>query len=228
MLYRRELCNLEDNEEGKICLRVAALSLKNSDWTLVSGLHSNYYFDLDSYAFDNKTNTKELISLLGSRVTALSEMMRFDKIAFIDKEGPGPVGLITFFAALNALFKQECIIIRPRRQLLSAAIKGPFKEGDSVLILNDVATEGSTIFEAAEKIWECGGTVPCALVILDRSQGATTNLGRKGIELYSLTSAASIKESKPAEFKEISGREIEVEPRPRLTDFGGPAYVAFG
>ena len=227
MLYRRELCNLEDKVEGEICLRVAGLSLKSSDWTLVSGLHSNYYFDLDSYAFD-KNDTKALISLLGKRVAALSEMRRFDKIAFIDKEGPGPVGLITFFAALNALFKQKCIIIRPRRQLLSAAIKGPFERGDSILILNDVATEGSTIFEAAEKIWECGGTVPCALVILDRSQGATTNLGRKGIELYSLTSAASIKESKPTEFKEITGREIEVEPRPKLTDFGGPAYVAFG
>jgi orotate phosphoribosyltransferase len=222
MLYRQELCNLDIQEEAEILVKIAGESLENSEYTLVGGLPSKYYFDIDNY-LSNKANINALSKLLVRKINDLSTKFEFDKVAVIDKGGSGPVGLIILFALLSVLLEKEMLIVRPKKKLLRGAIKGALKKDERVLLLNDVATQGWTIFESAEKIWACGGKVPYALVVIDRWQGATENLGRKGLQLFSLTSAKMLREKKGAELEKRYNLNIAPFFEPVFVDFGGSA-----
>lgn len=223
---RRELCNLNDPQEGELCLQIAGESLTNSEWTLIGGKPSANYMDLDNFLC-HQENVKKFLELLTQKIKWLSGFLSFEKIALIDKAGPGPVGLITMFGALSMSLEKDLMIVRPRKQLLQAATKGLFNRDDRVLLLSDVATEGWTIFQAAESIRSCGAKVPYALVVYDRGEGATVNLGRKGIELFSLFSSITLKNLKASDLESRYGKVIQV-PTPQLIDFGGVALTVAG
>ncbi|MCL4477405.1 MAG: hypothetical protein M1508_14485 [Nitrospirae bacterium] len=227
MFYLKEICNLEEPADSDICVKIAGMSLQNSEWTLAYGLPSAHYFDIDNYLTMNE-NSKELSQFLSQKIISLSEIRDFDKIAFIDKGWAGPVGLIAISTLVASLTNKEMLIIRPKKKLLRGAVKGNLRKGDKILILSDVATVGWTIFEAAEKIWQLGGKAPCALVVIDRCQGATVNLERKGIELFSLVSAKTLKEKKEKEIQEKFKVTIEERFSPVLIDFGGASSTTIG
>jgi orotate phosphoribosyltransferase len=54
------------------------------------------------------------------------------------------------------------------------------------MILDDVATTGGSILDAARAAREGGATVDAALVLIDREEGAAENLEREGIRLLSV------------------------------------------
>jgi orotate phosphoribosyltransferase len=225
MFYRQELCDLGDPVEGKICLKVAGMSMRNSEWTLTGGLASNHFFDIDNYLLSEE-DAGQLANLLARKIDFLAKKIGFDKVAVIEKVGPGPIGLIGITYLLKPLISKGIVIVRPRKKLLLAAIKGNFRKGDRLLILTDVATGGWTIFGAAQKIWDAGGQVPAALAVIDRDQGAVVNLGRKGIELFSLFSAKTMREEKGEELKKDFRMVIEDRFSPELEDFGGKSATS--
>ncbi|MDQ7786737.1 MAG: hypothetical protein RDU01_03940 [Thermodesulfovibrionales bacterium] len=226
MFYKQELCNWDDPEEASLCLKIAGLSLRNSEYTLIGGLPSAHYFDIDSYLMENKNNATALAKLLADKINQLSKSHEFNKVAFIEKGGAGPVGLISIRSTLGTLIEKEMIIIRSKKRLLRGTIKGSLNKDDRVIILSDVATIGWTIFEAAEKVWDLGAKVPYALVVIDRDQGATVNLGRKGIELLSIYTAKTIREKKGSELKEHYKTGIEDRFIMQLVDFGGSSSTS--
>jgi orotate phosphoribosyltransferase len=68
-------------------------------------------------------------------------------------------------------------------------------EGRRVLIIDDVATTGSSLEAAAKAVEEAGGSPVAALVVVDRFQGARERLKKLGIGLYSLSSLPEILEA---------------------------------
>ncbi len=217
MLYRRELCNLQNPDEAKLLVEIAEQSLKCSEWVLTEGLQSKHYFDIDS-SLCIKDKAEALSNKLSEKIKELSKAISFNKIAFIDKNESGPVGLISIMSSIASLVDKETIIVRPKKLILRSAIKGQIEKDDRVLILSDIATTGRTIFQASQKILECKeAKAPYALVVFDRVQGATENLGRKGIELYSLSSAKSLLEE----------GKLSITPsfEPSLKDFGGKSFT---
>ena len=232
MAYFLELCSLENPEDSKLLIKAAGTSLQNSVHTLVGGTPSSHYFDVDLYLREGD-NAQSVAKVLAQKINeiAKSGKYRFDKIAFIDKGEIGPVGVISLLGALSSMVEFDSIILRPKKLLLRAAVKGKIVSGDRVLILSDIATTGRTIFRAAEKIVTLGGTVPAALVLFDRRQGATENLDRVGIQLFSLTSTYSLNKNDDSrrELVETYDRGIdEFEYDPVLLDFGGQANTSVG
>jgi orotate phosphoribosyltransferase len=71
-------------------------------------------------------------------------------------------------------------------------IEGLLQPGDKVLILDDVATTGKSLIEAAEAIRAEGGIVDDAVVLLDRQQSAGANLQKKRIKLHTFTTMRRI------------------------------------
>ena len=225
MLYKQELCNLNNPKDAQFCLEVAGLSLKNSVHTLIGGLPSGHFFDIDEYLCE-KNNPEKLSDNLAQKINYLEKDKKFNKVAFIDKGGLGPVGLIMVNSLVSKLIKMKTIIVRPRKKLWRGVIKGNFEIGDNVLILNDVATTGRTVFEAVEKVIACGGKVTTALVVIDRDQGATINLARKGIELFSLFSAKTLREKKLKDLNKQYKVGIDDAFDPKLIDFGGRSITS--
>lgn len=225
MAYFWELCSLQDPEEASILIEAAGKSLQNSVYTLVGGTPSSHYFDMDLYLREEE-KAEKTSKLLAKKIDEISKSnkYKFNKVAFIDKGEIGPVGVISLLGTVRSKISIDAIIVRPKKLLLKAAIKGEIKQGDRVLILSDIATTGRTIFRAAEKIVALGGKVIGALVVFDRRQGATQNLGRVGIQLFSLTSTKSLNsdERSKEELKSKYGRGIkDIDYEPILLDFGG-------
>ena len=65
-------------------------------------------------------------------------------------------------------------------------IEGVFKAGDTVLIIEDIVTSGTSIIETANELKNVGLVVTNALLIVDREQGGSQNLKNAGITAKSL------------------------------------------
>jgi len=191
------LCNLNDPKEMELWVKVAESSLKSSSYNTVLGVPTYRYYDVDEFILgrvkddEYKHDAVALQKMADKVIKAIGLVekdsnVKFDKIAFIDKGGIGPVGMISFmaFAAVNT--GKAIMVVRPRKRLVSAAIKGKLQRGENVLIVSDVATSGTSVYLAAQKIWHLGGRVPCALVWMDRKLGANENLEQYGIKLYAI------------------------------------------
>ncbi|MBN2831065.1 MAG: orotate phosphoribosyltransferase, partial [Candidatus Omnitrophica bacterium] len=66
-------------------------------------------------------------------------------------------------------------------------IEGPkLQKGDKILLVDDVATTGKALIEAKEILAKDGFLCDCALVIVDRGEGAKENLAQAGLKLESI------------------------------------------
>ncbi|MBI5676842.1 MAG: hypothetical protein HZC48_13665 [Nitrospirae bacterium] len=198
-MSKRTLCNTNDPKEMDMWIKIAKAALKSSSYNANSGIATSFYFDFDESILGRRTaeglfkvNATEIDEIQKKITKYISELenklsLTFDNIAFIDKGNVGPVGIIGLMALVAISLKDKnCLIVRPRKRLINASVKGNFKKGNNVLILTDVVTSGSTIYQAANKIWQLGGSVPCALAWLDRNLGASENLAQYGVNLYSI------------------------------------------
>jgi orotate phosphoribosyltransferase len=59
-------------------------------------------------------------------------------------------------------------------------VEGVLKEGDVVLLVEDIATTGGQVLEAAQIIAEAGATVKKIVCVIDRRQGAEENITGAG------------------------------------------------
>jgi orotate phosphoribosyltransferase len=64
--------------------------------------------------------------------------------------------------------------------------------GDSVLIVDDVATTGGSLQRAVEALRERGAKVESVVVLIDREQGAMRNLAAKNVKLVSLMTSSKL------------------------------------
>ncbi|MGA2110960.1 MAG: orotidine-5'-phosphate decarboxylase [Anaerolineales bacterium] len=81
-------------------------------------------------------------------------------------------------------------MIYPRRETKDygtrATIEGEFTPGETVAVLDDVATTGETKLEALERLHQAGLLVNDVVVLVDREQGAEAALRGQGVRLSSV------------------------------------------
>jgi len=81
-------------------------------------------------------------------------------------------------------------MIYPRKEIkthgLGRRIEGRYTPGQRVVIIEDVATTGTSILRTVESLREAGLVVEDAIVFVDREQGAETNLRRAGVRLHAI------------------------------------------
>ena len=199
MSSRRILCNLDDSAEMELWEKIGLSCLKSSSYNLVLGVPSSIFYDFDEVIlgraedkeYDYNEGRKIALNAVDKiiekiKIIEVDSGIRFDKMAIIDKGGVGPVGMIGLMPTALAKAKRKLIVIRPKKRLFSASIKGELKRDENVLIISDVATSGTTIYLAAQKIWHFGGKVPNALVWMNRDVGANENLKQYGITLFGI------------------------------------------
>jgi len=236
MSEKRILCNLNDPGEMKLWIKMAEATLTSSSYNTVSGAPTSIYYDVDKFILGKKTeddiydvkenalNVKQVANRFVDRFNLVEKecAVKIDKIAFIDKGGGGgPVGMISFLAFAAANVGKAILIVRPWKRLINAAIKGKLRKDENVLIVSDVATAGTTIYRAAQKIWQLGGKVPCALVWMDRKLGASENLEQYGIKLYSIVTPKVL----ASKSKKIRKTFREVRQEKSFIDFGGSSIT---
>lgn len=81
-------------------------------------------------------------------------------------------------------------MIYPRKEAKSygtkADIEGEYHPGETVVIIDDLATTGGSKFEAIEKLTSAGLLVKDVVVLVDRQSGAKESLEQAGYQLHAV------------------------------------------
>lgn len=161
--------------------RIGAILFGN--FKLTSGLKSPYYIDLRK-AYSHPNILKKIINQYRSKL----DKFKYDVIAGIES------GSIAIAAILGYQLNKPFIYIRkkPKTYGTMKFIEGTLKEGDQVIIIDDVATTGKNILHAINTIKNLGAEVKQAIVFIDRQQGAAKNLSKEGVNLNSVIKITQI------------------------------------
>jgi len=165
-----ELSNLADSLLSAGCI-------KFGEFTLKSGLKSPIYIDLRQVI----THPKLLGEIAQAYLPILSRL-QFARIAGL------PYAAIPIATAISLAGNYP--MIYPRKEVKTygtkAEIEGEYKTGETVVVIDDLATTGGSKFEAIEKLTGAGLVVKDIVVLVDRQSGAKESLEQAGYAMHSV------------------------------------------
>jgi orotate phosphoribosyltransferase len=146
------------------------------DFVLRSGRRSTYY--LDKYRFETRPEIlRELGKLFAERRTPHTTLIAGAEL--------GGVALAASAAMASDL---PFIIVRNAKKDYGTQkmFEGVLEPGSKVLLVEDIATTGGQVLEAAKVITEAGATVEKIVCVIDRCEGARENIEGAGWVFESL------------------------------------------
>lgn len=156
--------------------RIKETAYLEGDFVLRSGKRSKYY--LDKYLFET---CPDILKALGEEFAGYMT----DDVTLIAGAELGGVALA---AATAMATGKNWVIIRNSKKGYGTGkmIEGVLKAGDVVLLVEDIATTGGQVLEAAKIITEAGATVKKIVCVIDRKQGAGENITEAGYKFDSI------------------------------------------
>ncbi len=156
--------------------RIKETAYLEGDFTLRSGKKSKYY--LDKYLFET---CPDILKALG---TEFAKYVTGDVTLIAGAE----LGGVALAAATAMQTNKNWVIIRNSKKSYGTGklIEGKLNKGDVVLLVEDIATTGGQVLEAAKVITEAGATVKKIVAVIDRKQGAGENITNAGYKFESI------------------------------------------
>lgn len=161
-------------------------SFRRGQFTLSSGAKSEMYFNLKPTMMHPR----------GAHLAAaaLLQMVRREGADWVGGLEMGAVPVIASLAALSEMqgHPVRTFFVRKKpkehgtKERIEGLAPGESLAGARVMIVDDVATTGTSVLEAAKAAREAGAIVESALVLVDREEGAAENLAPAGIRLLSV------------------------------------------
>jgi orotate phosphoribosyltransferase len=141
------------------------------DFVLSSGKRSKYY--LDKWRFETKPE------LLREIARALAELLPEPQPHRLAGVELGGVPLVT---ALSLETGIPSLIVRREAKEYGTAkgIEGAFEAGERVVLVEDVLTTAGQAIAAAQRLAAAGLDVIRIIYVIDREEGADTNIGEAG------------------------------------------------
>ncbi len=164
-------------DRNALARRIAEVALLRGEFTLRSGRKSRYY--LDKYLFSTQPDVlRELGELFAQRIAP----RRVDRLAGAELGG---IPLVTAASLATGL---PCIFVRNARKDYGTAkqIEGALSAGEKIIIVEDIATTGGQVLEAAKVLVDLGAVVDTIIATIDREEGARTNIEAAGYRFESL------------------------------------------
>lgn len=156
--------------DAALIQRIRETAILHGDFTLRSGRKSKYY--LDKYQLETQP---EILRALGERF-AERIGAKVDRLAGAELGG---IPLVTVTALATG---KPIIFIRNQKKDYGTAkqLEGALRVGDLVVLLEDVATTGGQVLEAAKVIEQGGAKVDRIIAAVDRQEGARENVEAAG------------------------------------------------
>lgn len=153
-------------------------------FTLSSGRESDFYVDMKKAITDPE--------ILSQVAKIISHIILDDEIDLVAGPALGAVPIATAVALQSGI---PMLMIRKAQKGYgtSKLIEGELKEGDRVIVVEDVTTTGNSLLKAVRAVQDNGGVVERTFVIVDREEGAVEHLKKEGVILEPLVSISDVK-----------------------------------
>ena len=156
---------------------LSAGCIKFGEFTLKSGLKSPIYIDLRQIITYPK-----LLEQIGAAYLPILQRLTFDRLAGL------PYAAIPIATAISLAGNYP--MIYPRKEVKTygtkAEIEGEYRAGETVVVIDDLATTGGSKFEAIEKLTGAGLIVKDVVVLVDRQSGAKESLAQAGYAMHAV------------------------------------------
>jgi orotate phosphoribosyltransferase len=168
---------------AELAERIRAVAYLEGNFTLRSGKTSTFY--IDKYLFETQP---EILAELG-RCFAAKVSPRTTLIAGAE------LGGVALAAAASMASGKPFVIMRNAKKDYgtSKMYEGKLNAGDLVLLVEDIATTGGQVLEAAKEIAAAGAKVEKIVAVVDRGQGAAENIRAAGFVFESLLNSRDLR-----------------------------------
>lgn len=165
-------------------------SVRTGKFTLASGKESDLYVDCRTTTLD--AMGANMVGQLGWTLVRDIILPRYPEVKAIGgmTMGADPISLAIGMTSAQEQGIDALRVFVVRKEAKghgrNRRIEGNFREGDQVIVVDDVITTGGSTLKAIEAIEEEGGKVVVALVLVDREEGGREAIEQKGIPVYAL------------------------------------------
>jgi len=164
------LTTLADNLLGAGCIKFGQFTLK-------SGLISPIYIDLRRLI-----TYPSLLEQVAEAYLPILHPLSFARLAGL------PYAAIPITTAISLVGNYP--MIYPRKEVKAygtkAEIEGEYHAGETVVVIDDLATTGGSKFEAIQKLTGAGLIVKDVVVLVDRQSGAKESLAEAGYSMHAV------------------------------------------
>ena len=162
-------------------------SITYGDYILSSGQKSNYYFDGRRLTLDPEGSY-----LVGQ---AFRQLLDSTDVQAIGGPTMGADPIVTAVALTSQLDGKPIAAFIVRKDVKAHGtgqlIEGPLKKGSRVAIVDDSCSTGGSLLHAVAAAEAAGCTVVQVMAILDRHQGGSDELRRRGYDFVCLLEASA-------------------------------------
>ncbi len=171
-------------DRKQIAQRIVDAALLRGDFTLRSGRKSKYY--MDKYLFETQP---DILAALGQ---LFAEHVR--AAGKVDRLAGAELGGIPLVTAASMATGLPSVLIRNQKKDYGTAkqLEGKINPGERILIVEDVATTGGQVLEAANVIKAMGCEVVKIVAVIDRQEGARENIEKAGFAFAALFTKADL------------------------------------
>ena len=156
-------------DKAELAKRIKAAAYLEGDFVLRSGKRSKYY--LDKYLFET---TPAILAELGRRLA--------EQAGDVDQIAGAELGGVPLAAATAMACGKSYVIVRNAKKDYGTAklMEGKLLPAARVLLVEDIATTGGQVLEAAKVLTAAGATVVRIVCVIDRMEGARQNIESAG------------------------------------------------
>lgn len=165
----------------ELAKRIKAVAYLEGDFVLRSGRRSKYY--MDKYLFETQP---DILTELGKRFA--------ERAADADIIAGAELGGVALAAAASIAAGKPFLIVRNAKKGYGTdkQFEGKLPPNARVLIVEDIATTGGQVLEAAKVLKEAGATVTRIVCTIDRMEGARENIEGAGFTFESILTKADL------------------------------------
>jgi len=159
-------------------------AVRFGEFELAHGGTSEYY--VDKYVFETEPDCLEAIA------AAFAARLDGETIAGV------ALGAVPLAATTSVAADRPYVIVRKEAKGYGTGnrIEGSLPTDRPVVVLEDIATTGTSALSAVEALREAGATVERVIVVVDREEGAAEQLAEHDVELEALVTASELLESR--------------------------------
>ncbi len=169
-------------------------ALKFGEFTYKSGVVGPIYVDLRLF-ISYPAVLKKITKLYAQQL----ESLKYDRLAGV------AYAALPIAGAISLELDKPWIFMRKeglqKSYGLKKSLEGEYKEGETVVMIEDLANRATSLLEAIPAIEEHGLIVKDAVVLLDYNKGGTQKLAEKGYKLHAFMTVHELVDIMHAEGK---------------------------